>query len=157
MRLERVSTRTRTRLVHDAVQSSPVTHHVHTPRAHHVHTPSTHTKYAYHAQDPYPVINYVVTIQRASAYYFNLVIWPSLVITLLSFGVFFMSFEARALHPAPCTLHPTPCTLSFGVFFMSFEARAPHPAPCTLHPTPCTLHPAPYTLHPAPYTLHPGR
>ena len=40
--------------------------------------------------------------------------------------------------PAPCTLHPVPCTLTLedperGVYAV--------PVPCTLHPAPCTLHP----------------
>ena len=49
--------------------------------------------YACCPSDPYPVINYVIVISRASAYYFNLIMLPTVGLTLLSFGVFFMSFE----------------------------------------------------------------
>ena len=37
------------------------------------------------------------TIQRASYYYVGLVIVPIMLLTILSFGVFFMSFEVRAI------------------------------------------------------------
>ena len=47
-------------------------------------------------------------------------------------------------HPAPYTLHPTPCPYT------------PHPAPYTLCPMPCPCTcPAPCTQHPAPHTLCP--
>ena len=47
----------------------------------------------------------------------------------------------QTLHPALCTLHPTPYSLL--------------PSPYCPHPTPCTLHPTPYSLLPTPHTLHP--
>ena len=43
--------------------------------------------------EPWPVINYVVTLRRATSYYLDLVITPTIILTILSFGVFFMSFE----------------------------------------------------------------
>lgn len=43
--------------------------------------------------DPYPVIKYRVFVTRASAYYDLFLLIPTTLFTLLSFTVFFMSFE----------------------------------------------------------------
>ena len=49
--------------------------------------------YACCPSDPYPVVNYVITVQRAGVFYVLMFIVPSLLLTMLSFSVFFMSFE----------------------------------------------------------------
>jgi len=43
--------------------------------------------------EPWKVVKYTVTLKRASFYYVLLIITPSLLLTYLSFGVFFMSYE----------------------------------------------------------------
>ena len=50
-------------------------------------------EYACCPSDPYPVVNYVITVQRAGVFYVLMFIVPSLLLTMLSFSVFFMSFE----------------------------------------------------------------
>ena len=42
--------------------------------------------------DPYPVVTYTITLDRASFYYVSLVIVPIVCLTVLSFGVFFSLF-----------------------------------------------------------------
>lgn len=43
--------------------------------------------------EPWPILKYLVNLDRAHEYYTTLVIWPSVLLTYCSMGVFFMSCE----------------------------------------------------------------
>ena len=49
--------------------------------------------YACCPSEPWPVINYVITLRRATQYYMSTILLPCITLTLLSFCVFWMSFE----------------------------------------------------------------
>jgi hypothetical protein len=56
----------------------------------------THEVYEYPCcpNEPWPVIKYRVKLQRTPFYYINLTILPGVVFTIMSFAVFFMSYQA---------------------------------------------------------------
>ena len=52
-----------------------------------------HHKYSCCPNDPYPTVTYTVTLKRETFYYLNFTLLPAVLFSLMSFAVFFMSFE----------------------------------------------------------------
>ena len=66
---------------------------MHTPRLGQVDTTLQLFTYEAAPEEPWPLVHYEITLYRASTFYLNMLIWPSIVLTLLSFGAFFMPPE----------------------------------------------------------------
>ena len=54
--------------------------------------------------EPWTLVKYTVKLGRASFYYTLLIILPTVLLTYLSFGVFFMSHEVRKLSTSALAL-----------------------------------------------------
>ena len=52
------------------------------------------SEYACCPNDPYPYVTYVFTLERASNFYWIVIIAPTMVVTVLSFAVFFAPTES---------------------------------------------------------------
>ena len=61
-------------------------------------------RYACCPNDPYPVIKYRVYVRREPGYFIVWTVVPTTIFTLLSFTVFFMSFQVGRAHHVGCNL-----------------------------------------------------
>ena len=61
-------------------------------------------RYSCCPNDPYPVIKYRVYVRREPGYFIVWTVVPTTIFTLLSFTVFFMSFQVGRAHHVGCNL-----------------------------------------------------
>ena len=55
--------------------------------------------------EPWPTLTYTIVLERNSFFYLNFTLLPSVIFSLISFAVFYMTFEARDTSPAAADMH----------------------------------------------------